>query len=240
MENLILEIEEKISKINNPTFAKANHIFYLIQIKRNMAGNYNGSTTIYIDVKNFIQVYVKSIENRDSGYDLLKLEKIDKAIDCINFIEQRYALYEYAYRVLKINGFENECDSLKLKINRLRTLKLKSEKRYVKSFIHKWSYDLKSILITIIVLFIINGVIFLPAPVGWMQVYNINYNTFSAEFLSNHYLNLLGYVTGIEDTLEVTTSSIRGLLLLIFIKFIYILFIGNFLLEKIKAIFKSN
>lgn len=241
IHELISNLELQISEIREHSFGKANLIFSLIQLKQ-ASGNSSSvhQTTTYLDIKNFIITYIKSIEKRDAGYDLLKLDKIETAIGFADSINDEYYLFEFTYRNLKLNGFDEECNTIQKRINQLKTERLKKDKKFVSAFIHQCTYDFNSIALTIFILYIISAIIFLPAPVQWMETFSLSYKGFSDVFLLNHFLNVLGFLTGVENSEFVSTTAITGLIFLVFLKLIIIVFVGNFFLEKIKSILNYN
>lgn len=238
IEEKIKEIENRINGLSESNSNKANLIYSLIQLKLN-SDRTSTSESVYIDVKNFIKVYIISIENKDYGYDVLDTKKIIKAISFLPNINNQYKLLQYAYRNLKADEFEEESLIIKNKLNRIKTSILNSNNKFFYSFIHQCSFSVKTISISMFILFAITAIIFLPAPHESMELYNIKYENYDSNFYVNHVLNIMSKIAGINNKFTIETSSIVGLISLIFLKFLYVIFIMNFLYEKMKDIIKG-
>lgn len=238
IEDKIEVLEKELIQFEEENFKRVNLIYSLIQLKKN-SENSEIIKTIYVDVKLFIKTYIKSIENRDCGYDLLQPLKILTAINYVNNLNDRFNLLTYAYRNLKINEFESESDFIKDEINKTKTKILNSKRKYFSSLIHQCSYDLKSIAITVLTLFLFTNLILWPAPYKFMEVYEITYANYSSNFSVNHILNIIAKIGGVNDSFNVEINSIIGLFFLLLIKLLYIIFIVNFLFEKLKELIQK-
>ncbi|GHA25536.1 hypothetical protein GCM10007103_03460 [Salinimicrobium marinum] len=235
MDKYIEILESKIEKIDSPTFEKACHIFMLIQFKNR--GEYRAlQETLYIDIKKFIDVYIKSVEYRKNGYDILQVDKIIKAIEYSNSVEKQYLLFQFAFRKLKIEYFDEEANIIQKHLNKSKYKYLNIKGLKVDAFLFKWSYDIKPLLGMIGFLIIITNILFLPAPIEGLEVFNISYVNFHSDFVLNHISNTLAFIAGQDRALGVEPFSLYGVILLIIIRLSFILFIGNFLIEKIKTV----
>nr|WP_319397634.1 hypothetical protein [uncultured Carboxylicivirga sp.] len=240
----IEKIYTKIDEIEEDNHNKASLYYSIIQIKFKDQSSTDIRNSIYLDTKNFIIVYIKSIDNRDLGYDIIDVEKLKKSIKfCGNTLEQ-YQLSLLAYRLLKTKGFEDESKKMKAFVNEKKTRWLYSKPykfgKYFNLILHLSTYNLCSIIITIILLMVFSFIIFLPAPYKCWETFDITYHNYSGNFLLNHLANITSNLFAIDNDFKVETNSIIGIITLISIKFFYILFIVNYLYKKVIDILNSK
>lgn len=240
----IEELYVKISNIEYDNHLKAGLYFSIIQLKRSDVSNCEFGNSIYLDAKNFISVYINSVEDRDLGYDIIDTNKIIKCINLCGNTQEQYRLAQNAYRLLKTKGFEDESCILKKTINSKKTELIKKSpfctNKYIKLLLHLSTYNLYTIILAISFIFFISFIVLLPAPFANWQIFHITYHHYSNSFIINHFINILTNVFGIESTFKIETNSLFGILSIITIKLFYLVFIVNYLYKKVIDILNNN
>lgn len=231
-------IEAKISKATCHEL-KANLLYFLITLKK-ASPIKKIRNSIYIDIKNFTDSYITYIDKKQFGYDEINLDKITDLILNVEGLSNQYKLLLFTYRKLIFKGFESEASLVKEKANKLKGKILLKDGKWLKALIHQCSYSFKSIIITLSVLLLICCIVLFPAPFAFMEVFNISYNDYSSNFIVNHVLNIVSSTVLASDGFKVTTSSLTGVLSLFLFKVMYVVFIINFLFEKIKNFMNNN
>lgn len=228
---------EKIDLIDDDNYNKASLYYSIIQIKNAQPLTSDIRNSIYLDVKHFIRLYIQSIDNRDLGYDIISIDKIKKAINFCANTDERYQLSLLAYRLLKTKGFEEESKNSKTFVNETKTRLLCSRPysfgKYFRIILHLSTYNLLSIIASILVIVIFSAIIFLPAPYKSWETFKITYHNYSEIFSLNHFVNIISNLFAVENDFKVETNSILGILTLIAIKLFYIIFIVNYLYKKV-------
>lgn len=240
----IESIYVKIDSINSDNHLKAGLYFSIIQIKKNNPSLCNVGNSIYIDAKRFISIYIRSVEERDLGYDIIDTNKILKCINLIGDTHEQLLLAQNTYRLLKTSGFDEESKKLKKIINSKKTNLIKNQSyyfgKYLKLLLHLSTYNIFTILSTISFLFLISFIVLLPAPFENWQYFKVIYHTYSDIFIINHFVNVLTNVFGIESNFKIETGSLFGIFSIITIKLFYLIFIVNYLYKKVIDILNNN
>ncbi len=223
---------------------RADILFSLIQLKSKHMDCIGDNRTIYLDIKEFIKVYVESRESRDLGYDILDLKKVISAIISTNSHTERFQLATYAHRLLSNFGFEEEakaahCFLLKQKTANIRNSKWRLGK-YLRYVLHLTSLSFGSICFTLALLLTFASTILLPAPAESMVLFDVEYTKYLDVPLADHLMNIVLYCLDLSDGLSVVPKSLGGILILIIFKGFYILFIINYLYTKIIESINKN
>lgn len=230
-ENYIKNLTAKINDSEIGSYEKANYIHSLIQIK-NKSDKFK--VEIYNDSKEFIRHYVEGIETRSFGYDTLDIGKIHEIISTNKQIEEKLNLYHYTYRILKRFHFDNESTIIKERINSLKFQLLKFKKSYTRALIHLASFNIIPLLWTTFVLFIFMNLLFWQATSNTFTLFEIQKIDFYDNSFLNHVVNVTTYIADLEDKMQVKPRGIFGVLVLILIKVLVLILLGNFILERIK------
>jgi hypothetical protein len=244
-----MDIEVKISNLYDLISQKESEkhivselLFTIIQLKALKPNLYE--RTIYQDSKLFISTYISSIEERDLGYDIINTDKINRCINFINNVDEKYRLLNYAHRILKNNNYEEESIIIKNSLNKIKTKLLVDSKYYFGKYfhilMHLSSYSFWTLSLTIVSLFFITYIVLLPAPFENCSIFIITYKTYSTNFLVNHFINLISCLFDVNGNCQIATSSVVGVLLMIFIKLLYIVFIANYFYQKIIDFINKN
>lgn len=237
-------IYQKISTIDSSNHLKAGLYFSIIQIKKHIPSLRNVGNSIYIDAKQFISIYINSIEERDLGYDIIDTNKILKCIELVEDKHEQLLLAQNSYRLLKASGFEEESKKIKKIVNIKKTSLLKNEpfcfSKYIKLLLHLSTYNIFTIILTIFFLFTVSFIVLLPAPFEKWEIYKVTYHSYSEVFIINHFVNILTNVFAIDNQFKIETNSLFGIFSIIILKFFYVIFIVNYLYKKVIDILNNN
>lgn len=237
LDKLYEEIND--SSIDN----NVNSYFNIIQIKDSTSDLRSHRQALYVDIKRFIECYVNSIEKRDFGYDVLNVDKIILAINCISISKERLSLFLHTYKILKNNNFENEAENIivnirKTKLDVLRTEK--SKRKHLNVFLHLISYNLMAVFFVLILLFFVSYIIFLPTSKESFAIIDFQYKDFQENFYVNHLLNVICYLFDISDDVQINPINWRGVLLMGIMKLFYVICIINYFYKVILERLKLN
>ena len=218
-------------------------LFLIIQIKGENRSLIHYRQSIYLDIKRFIKVYIEVTEVKDYGYDKLDLKKIREAIGRNSNANERLQLSKYAYRQLFLTGRELELGEFKGFTNKCKTEALSKDQ----SFVGKWnlmahllSYNVYSIILMLISLFMVSYVIFLPAASETLEIFRLNYESYAENFYLNHFVNLLSLAFYINDGDLIVPQNWLGVIILAILKSIYVLVILNYLYQKLLTIIYAS
>jgi hypothetical protein len=235
------ELYKKYKK--NNSYHKSEILFLIIQIKNDNNDLHNYNRSLYVDIKKFIEFYIKSTDKKDYGYDKIEIEKLTKAIDIAKNEKERYELCLYTSRLINLNGHENELNNFKDYKNECKTLSLKCEKSFkskLNLISHLSSYNLKTIIIILLSIFAFSYLIFLPANFEVFEIFKLNYKNYSSNFYLNHLLNLISLAFGLEADKIIVPLNWFGVILLALLKSLYILVLLNYLYQKVINIIYEN
>ncbi|GAA3956162.1 hypothetical protein [Hymenobacter algoricola] len=116
IDNLI-EQEYKSLKVCELNSQKASHLNNIIQLKNNCT--IKSRSNISIDIKQFIKLYILSAEERASGYDDIVFSKIENIV-LVADIRSEISIYEYACKLLKASGHEDQHGQCLEKLTKLK------------------------------------------------------------------------------------------------------------------------
>lgn len=219
-----------------PDNLKAELLFSIIQLKSIKTSCYNLEQSIYCDIKSFIIAYITSIENRDYGYDKINTQKFITAVKASSNSKEKYELLLFLNRLLSKHGLQEECKNLKCELNIAKKQVIldfdSGFKKWMRLLLHYTSYNVSAIILTLIIVYLVSTILFLPTNNINISLFSITYDHYSNNHLVNHFLNTLGGVFGIKDEFKVIPINPIGLSLLVLFKLFYIIFIINYLYKR--------
>jgi hypothetical protein len=229
----ILELE--LGKIRESKFAyeKLNHINNIIQLKLLVKSD---DPSIYGDIKDFLEYYIQSCEERLSGYYELDRAKIMQKIDLLGLSEQLRVL-EFFSRKLKLYGvdLEHEWVRSEVKIKYIQLCKREPKlKSLPKLLFYLATYNTVSLVLSIFILFLSYSVILLPAPFDIMVLFNSKFNNISTNSFINHIMNSLLSFCDIDSEFEINPINPMGVLVIVTSKAILLVLILGYLTEELK------
>ncbi|MFN8229484.1 MAG: hypothetical protein U0V03_01045 [Bacteroidia bacterium] len=236
------ELENNKSSTFDDKLACLNNI---IELKKLI--NYSKDDSIYLDLKYFFKIYIKTVEEKDNNYDKISLNKIAIKLHGME-LNQKISLLNIFRRELLINHYtENitECDKL---IQRTKLLiyckelsfenKLKSIKNIIR-IVAIWSSDsLRNLAVCFIIFFLSSSLFFLEAPNQGFHTINYETETFCTSPSINFFLNLLTLFFDLEHGMKIEAVNAFGVLQIILGKIIYLGILINFLVKKASEFIK--
>ena len=201
-------------------------------------------STLYGDIKKFINYYVHSTINKNYGYDLLNKDIITRNISYLK-AEEAANIITYLKEELKDIGMHNLidwCDDLQNKFE-IKHLYNKIKSSNIFSFMY-WkcllsllvnisAYNIVTLLLFLVFIIFMLYMIFLPAPYKFMEIFRINYEPISRDFFINHFLNILSYLLSIDTNFSITPLNPFGMLILVVGKITYLVVLVNFVIKEI-------
>lgn len=182
----ILKNEYKLS-IKGDNF---NNLYNIIAIKKKYPKYKNFSQSIYKDVKMFVSLYTKCIEDYDYGYDMLQEDKVLSTISELDNVDQELQLLCYTKRKLSSLYIDTEWIDSKIIETQKRS------KNFIWRFLYYFSHYYKTTIILFFLLFF--ATLHDAANENWV-IYETNMQTFSNNNELNIFLNEIVWLLGIDD-----------------------------------------
>lgn len=189
--------------------------------------------SLYIDVKKFIHCYVSSAAKEDYGYDEIIVEKIADTIYHITDLKKQRSLFQVARRLYGLNGYEP--DDLSEYVSKLDLKIAISENKYPKAICLILSSNICTVLVSYLFYVIVVGLIMVPAPYKWMELFYVELNEFSSNPFINHIANTLALITG-NDSISpsIMPNGILGMIVYCVGIILFYFFFVNFLFKKLE------
>jgi hypothetical protein len=241
-EILISKIEDCTTALTaaSTNYEKMELINAILQLKLSL-GSDSYKEEIYVDIKDFINYYIKALDERKYQYDVLNHEKIFYYLEKVELLK-RINLLNYLIRNLKLNGYEDsipESEKLLKKSELLCSLTAFKRKNIFKVLYLITTYNVWTVLLSFFVLFAISALLLLPAPSWSTALVTVEYHQYSSNFRFNHLLNVMAGPFDISDQFKVLPLNWGGFLLCISGKILFLTIIFNVLAkhleEKIKV-----
>ena len=230
-------ITELISK-GELRYKKSKSIYEKIGIKYNLIilkYEHGHRESIYINVKEFIELEVQLIKSAQYGYDSINREKLSNILNFLRYEEQISAI-KFALSVLKKELPEMDKDWLynKREITEVKMIFSKRKfEEYPKALLLYTGISIKNLLIVFITLFTLVYCIFLPAQFSCFHLFSITYEYYSPIFYLNHLFNVITLFCGFDNNFKIQPLNGIGIFILAFGKIAFILLIVNFIYRKI-------
>lgn len=240
IEKISKQLEKEIFKLENATtnYEKLNIGFNIVQLKIDSNDN-SIKKDLFLEIRNLIKYSVGSIDESYHGYYSLTDEhsnKILEKISCLSLQEQ-ISLIKFFNRTLKLSGYYEEADKLEKQIA-WRELKLLTKPLKVKNInqaILRFStLNVLTLCLSLFFIYIIYTVILLPAPFKWMTLFQVEYKSYSENFILNHFANTILEFCQIESDFKVFPNSVLGVCAIVFIKILLLVLIFNYFLSELK------
>lgn len=243
MRQTILDLiaQESSSILIAPTFEeKSTRTNNIIQLKIH-SGFSDISNDTYVDVKNFISFYIKSLKEKQFNYDEFNECFVVELISRFN-IERQCNLLEHTIREVKTENISEKArffeDNLRQK-EFLREWEKLNWKNLLKIIFKGSVYNNWSVIFSLFLCYLFCFVIYLPAPECGIVLFSINYENVSESFILNHFCNVLMSFFEIQKDPFVSPINFGGTIVLILIKVFFISIVVNVLLDHFKSRFKS-
>ncbi len=230
IQSKIAELEESIEDINSPSEA-VNKIYSLILLKKTV----NAENEIYKLSKLFIVNYVEVIKNSDYGYDTFNYEKVEKILNCLNYKSQiSILLFIISNMTKELPEYDKDwfiCKKNSVQIKDiLQNFKVKNVFKLISLFS---GLNILTLFSTLLIVFFFTSIILLPSPLNFCEIFEIKYENYSSDFITNHLLNILTLFADLDNDFKVKPLNGVAILMMLFSKIIFIILIVNFVYVKI-------
>ena len=193
----------------------------------------NTEQTLYRDLKMWCYNYISSKQEKDYGYDIYEHSKItEKLNDDALADRQKLALIHYVKYVL--SQYNDDGAWLDEDMTETKLAVLKKE-NYLKYLILLSSSNKWRCLMTILLFFAVELIILLPAPFGWMELFDFQQANYSEYRWVNYITNVLAIKIDWIEGPKLVCLNWRGVVLCGFWLMVYVVFVVNILFNNIFA-----
>lgn len=205
----------------------------IIELKQSDAKLLSVTQSLYRDIKGWCYNYITSKLEKDYGYDVYDHSRITEKIDDANLTDrQKLSLIHYIKIILSRYNDDGSWLDDESKDYKLAVLKKENKFKYV---IFLSSCTKKNCVITILLFFLIELIVLLPAPFSWMEVFDLQMANYSDCNWLNYIVNVLAVRIDWIDGPKLVCLNWRGVMLGGFWMLVYIVFIVNILFNNIFA-----
>ncbi len=240
MENLKKFLSEQYVRLaqSSKKEEKVQILVLIIDIKRANSFLRNSKNTLYLDVKRFISAYLRNKRLKDFGYEDYNKDLILNYISESAFSnEEKYRLLCFTDYLLKSLCYDNDWISREIYNQKLILAK---ERSYLKWILLRSSKNTTTIICSILLMFILECVILMPAPHSFMEWYFFEKVPYSDNSLLNHIYNVLSlHFSCVENAAKISFSA-QGLICLLLGSFVYIVLGINFLFKNLFVNFEVD
>lgn len=223
----------------NEKYKDFNDAFSNFQFKSKTQTTYY-SYEAYKDLKIIISLYAVIYDFK--GFKSLELtsEKFQKLLQGFNCFQKK-ELLSFFLKKLSDHGHDHNDSSFftmlqkeEIKCSWIEVMDgNKVVENFVRLILKLSSFNLYTLSMTLFLLFFVIALVIAPAPLPEMEILEIEKSEISQNKFINHISNLLLYMFGVEGHMSISPSNFWGVLLIVTMKIILILVIGNFLIKEI-------
>ena len=205
----------------------------IIEYKHDNVQLIDSKQTLYRDLKMWCYNYVSSKQEKDYGYDIYEHKKIiEKINDEMLSDRKKLSLVHYVKYVLSQyndDGSWLDKDTIEIKLAVLK------KENLLKYFILWSSSNKQRCVKTILLFFLLEVVILLPAPFEWMELFEFNETDYTECGLLNHIINVLAMKIDWIEGSKLTCLNWIGVVLCGLWLMVYVVFVVNILFNNIFA-----
>jgi len=201
---------------------------------------YKGLDSIYVDFKRLIKHYINAANQKEIGYDNIDIPMIYSKTSKLNTLE-RCLILEMFRRELRRKSYvlkSNDCDKY---IDASRMKHYKQKMNFKNFFLYialLSSSSIWALFASILIILLMLIIIIQPAPYQWMYIIDIKFIDFSKTEIINMISNLLSIILDLDYRMELKAKNILGVILLGFLKVLFLSIIINYFWKKIIEYFK--
>lgn len=235
---ILLYLDEQYGLIKRYKHKNNSQIIYNIihaKVKYNVT-DYKES--LYLDSKKFINYYICSLEGEDYGYDEIQLVKIIDVANVLETKQKRIYLYN-VQRLLQLKGYDIDALSNEIIETEIKVAKL--DEKWFK-YISLWiSSSFCKLLLIYALYIVVVGLILLPAPFQWMELFDVKKSVFSNNSIINHFCNTIAFIIGNDSfSPEVIPNCFWGMVVYsLGVAFFYLVFV-NYIFRKLEDYIKQK
>lgn len=234
----LIDREYLYLKENIKSSKKVNHLNNIIKIKKSLYLGIEYEKNVYEDIKNCLTEYINSINETSYQYDFFCKKTIKNLLKDLSY-DKQIGLYTFLIRLLKINCHINDeiiwCESQIKKIELNKLWSSPNLFNFPKIFFLLSSYNIYSLLISLLLMLILINILFLPESYIGFKLFNVIYeNYYKDNFILNHIVNVNNYLFNFSNgNFKIECNDLSSLLILVAIKLIFYLIIINFIIKEI-------
>jgi len=194
---------------------------------------------LYLDIKNFIKSYIQAADDKEFGYDSIDNKKII-AVILILPIEQRVGVFEFLKKVLTRFQCDEEWGEFEphLHITKLSLLKTPwfwlNPLKVLQLIYYKLANSYLNLSLALAIFVFAYVVILLPNSLKiWPTLFAVKYEPLVRSFYLNHFMNVLLGLFEFDSDFKVMPLNLFATLTLIIGKLVKILFIVQYIIDKI-------
>lgn len=229
------DIREKIEIVD----AQFNALFTSFQKNKRLNPNYLKSDG-FKDLKILFELYSETFHLKGYNYNSLSIEKVSIIIKGFDCYQQR-ELVQYLIKTLVKKGNEDEAkrwfqELAKLEMKCCLTSIGKLDRvsyNFFKLLYKATSFNLYTLLLSILIYLTISYLIFLPAYFDCCQLIEIKKTTISHSEFWNSMGNILMFLFDFDNKMDVKPSNFFGVILLVLLRVFFILIIVNVLIKEL-------
>lgn len=221
----------KVFDDNSSFGSKQSSLFTIIELKQNYPALSNLKRDVYVDIKQYLAVSFSQDACRNYGYDTISVDKVKSVIEGSSLTDaKRYALFEYALTLaspvfVDVEELKNSRD--------LYYGKVVKKKNKIQYLLLISSQSIRSILLTLFVLFLIELVVLFPAPFPCMELFDFSTSDICDNYFLNHVANVVSLHIGVTDISSVIPTNAFATVLLFLWEIILVVFAANILFSKL-------
>jgi len=220
-----LIIEGLLKEYSNDEIQNFELLHNLIPLK-NESSKYK--SFVYMDIKNWLNLYLSSIKNKKYSYDNIIYEKIIEKIELVS-LEEQIKLLKYFIRLLKKDFFIDEVDLYENLKNKLEIEKAKNA-NFIRYTIKKSTQNITNVLITLLLSLLVISILWCILESKYFHIISVETINFVQCNLVNYPLNLLNMLFNQADLKIDTTFE---LIFFILIKLYFFILITYFVIKEI-------
>lgn len=218
-----------IGAITDPTVLSQRY-FTIIEIKRKFVDLQLVGQSLYLDVKLFINNYIRSKTDKDFGYDEFDRDKILQAINIVN-LRAQYLLLGHLERLLGSLGYDTNW--IVIEKNERAYLLSFHEKKYFKAAMQFCKFHLWATLLCIIFIFAIWCVVLCPAPCKSLIFFELKQENYCENNVLNFIANVLSLFLGFSNSAKLYCVSVCGVFMLGIFRLFYVVLCANYLFKNL-------
>ena len=208
------------------------------KISSNNSDVQNVKNSLYLDIKHFVSAYLRNKRKKDFGYEDYDSEILLEYVLSSNLsVEKQYRLLVYLKYLLETLSYETTWLS-----NTIfkKKLKLAKKRKSLKYLLLLSSQNLWTILLSILLLYLIECIILLPAPLPCMEWFSFQKVSISNNAFINHLANVITlHFDCIDNSAKISFTTL-GLVSLVLWNVVYVVVGVNFLFKSLFASFNID
>lgn len=230
IKELISREEKRLLDTRTPN-ELANILYNLIHLQNKV----NNARENYKNTKLFIDYYLEYIKSADFGYDSFNYVKINNLLKFMK-PEEQIAILQYSVSVVCRELPEHDREWFIIRKHKAEIEEIVKKRKFLlfpKAFLLYCGQSTKRLVITLILFIFFVNVLLLPTPYASLALFAIKYESYSTNFIFNHFLNVISLFSDLENNFKISPLNWFSLLLIIAGKIMFVILLVNFIYIKL-------